>query len=83
MKFLTLSAVALALTLAGGSASAAHCPKDMKKIDDALAMSPKLDEKQMQTVKELRATGEELHNAKKHRSSEAVLAAAMKILGVE
>ena len=83
MKALTLSAVALALTLAGSSAWAAHCPKDMKKIDDAMSMSPKLDEKQMKTVKELRATGEELHKVKKHRSSEAVLAAAMKILGVE
>ena len=83
MKRLTLSAVALALALSSGAAFALHCPVDMKKIDAALAQSPTLDEAQMATVKELRAAGEELHNAGKHHASLAVLAEAMRMLGVE
>ena len=83
MKSLTLSTIAIALVLVSGSAWAGHCPKDMKKIDAAMSMNPSLDARQATTVKELRATGEELHKAGKHRSSEAVLAEAMKILGVE
>ena len=34
--------VATSLALASGAAFAFHCPADMKKIDEALAKSPKL-----------------------------------------
>ena len=83
MKSLTLSAVALALALSSGTALAFHCPADMKKIDAALAKNPSLSSEQMSKVKELRATGEELHKAGKHGESVETLAEAMKILGIK
>ena len=69
--------------LACGAAFAMHCPADMKKIDEALAKSPKLSAEQMAEVKKLRAEGEELHKANKHQQSVDTLAKAMKILGVQ
>ncbi|MDH3375514.1 MAG: hypothetical protein OEQ39_00910 [Gammaproteobacteria bacterium] len=83
MKALTLSTIALALTLSSGAAFGLHCPADMKKIDAALAQSPTLDAAQMAIVKELRAAGDELHSSGKHHASVAVLAEAMRMLGVE
>ena len=83
MKSLTLSTVALALALSSGAAFAGHCPKDMKKIDAALAKNPSLDMSQMKTVEELRAVGEDLHKSGKHKASVTVLADAMRILGVQ
>jgi hypothetical protein len=82
MKLLTLSTVALALALSSGTAFAFHCPADVKKIDAAMAMNPTLDASQMKAVKELRATGEDLHKSGKHHASVAVLAEAMRILGI-
>jgi hypothetical protein len=80
MKFRSvLAAVAL---LASGAAFAFHCPADMKKIDEALASSPKLSAEQMAEVKKLRADGEALHKAGKHQESVDTLAKAMKILNV-
>jgi hypothetical protein len=64
------------------SALAFHCPADMKKIDDALAMNPKLPAEQISDVKKLRADGETLHKAGKHQESVDALGKAMKILGV-
>lgn len=71
-----------ALMLASASAFAFHCPADMKKIDEALAKSPKLSTQQMADVKKYRADGEALHKAGKHQESVDTLAKAMKILGI-
>ena len=70
------------LFLAASSAFAMHCPADMKKIDEALAKSPKLSEAQLKEVKDLRAKGEDLHKAGKHQESVDTLGKAMKILGI-
>ena len=83
MKSLTLSAVALALALASGTVIAGECPADMKKIDAALAKNPSLDMSQMEKVKELRATGEQLHKSGKHGESVKALREAMEILGIK
>jgi hypothetical protein len=74
--------VAVGALLVSGAALARHCPADMKKIDEALAKSPKLTADQMAEVKKQRAEGEALHKAGKHPESEAELAKAMKTLGV-
>ena len=66
-----------------GSALAFHCPADMKKIDAALAKSPKLSEAQMNDVKKYRAEGETLHKSGKHQESVDTLAKAMKILDIK
>ncbi len=83
MKSLTLSAVALALALSSGAAVAFECPADMKKIDAALAENPSLSSDQMSKVKELRASGEQLHKSGKHGESVKALREAMAILGVK
>jgi len=82
MKIRALAA-ALALVAFSAPAFAFHCPKDMAKIDAALAGNPDLSADQMAEVAELRATGEKLHNGGKHSDSVAALGAAMKILGIE
>ncbi len=64
------------------SAFAFHCPADMKKIDAAMAASPKLSADQMSEVKKLRADGETLHKAGKHQESVDTLGKAMKMLGI-
>lgn len=64
------------------SALAFHCPADMKKIDAALAASPKVTAEQLSEVKKLRAEGETLHKAGKHDDSINTLGKAMKILGI-
>jgi len=71
-----------ALMFASASAFAFHCPADMKKIDEALAKSPKLSAQQMADVKKFRADGESFHKAGKHQESVDTLAKAMKILGI-
>jgi hypothetical protein len=72
-----------ATLFAAGTAFAFHCPQDMKKIDDAMAKSPKLAAAQMDEVKKYRAEGETLHKAGKHQESIDTLAKAMKILDVK
>ena len=74
--------VAAALMVFATAAFAFHCPADMKKIDDAMAKSPKLTEAQMADVKKYRAEGEALHKAGKHQESVDTLAKAMKILKI-
>jgi hypothetical protein len=74
---------AAAAVLFSTAALAMHCPADMKKIDDALAKSPKLTAEQMADVKKYRAEGEALHKAGKHQESVDTLAKAMKILNVQ
>jgi hypothetical protein len=82
MKLRHLTAAA-ALVFFSSAAFAFHCPSDMKKIDEALAKSPKLSEAQMSDVKKYRAEGEALHKAGKHQESVDTLAKAMGILGVK
>jgi len=76
-------AMAVALVFASGTALAFHCPKDMKEIDDALAKKPKLTEAQMKEVTKLRADGEAMHKAGKHKESVDSLAKAKGILGLK
>ena len=59
-----------------------HCPADMKRIDDALAKSPKLTAEQMADVKKMRSDGEASHKAGKHQEAVDTLAKTMKVLGV-
>lgn len=75
-------AVFLCTLLISATALAFHCPVDMKKIDDALAASPKISAEQLSEVKKLRAEGEALHKANKHQESVDTPAKAMKLLGV-
>lgn len=80
MKRLLLTAAGLMFAV---SAHAAHCPKDMKAIDAALAKNPKLSAEQMAEVKKLRAEGEADHKAGRHKDSLDKLEKAMGILGVK
>lgn len=82
MKLRVLTA-AVVLALAAGNAFAFHCPKDMKKIDDALATKPNIAAEQLAEVKRLRAEGETLHKQGKHQESIDTLAKAMKILSIQ
>lgn len=74
---------ATVLTFAAGNAFAFHCPKDMKKIDDALAAKPNITAEQMAEVKRLRAEGETLHKQGKHQESLDTLGKAEKILSIQ
>lgn len=74
---------AVCLAAASAVAFAFHCPADMKKIDAAMAKSPKLSGEQMAEVKKLRAEGESLHKAGKHQESVDTLAKAMKMLSIK
>ena len=78
-----MSALAVALLFASGTAFAFHCPKDMKEIDAALAAKPKLSEAKLKEVKDLRAKGEELHKAGKHQEAVDSLGKAKKILDIK
>lgn len=78
MRFLVVALAAVLST----SAWARHCPKDMKAIDEAMSKNPNLPAEQMEQVKKWRAEGEALHKAGNHPDSEAVLAKAMKALGI-
>ena len=75
--------IAASLALASSTALAFHCPADMKKIDEAMAKSPKISAAQMTEVKKYRAEGETLHKAGKHQESVDTLAKAMKILDIK
>lgn len=77
------SYLAAAALLVSSAAYAFHCPADMKKIDDALAKSPKIAAEQMAEVKKLRAEGEALHKAGKHQESVDTLAKAMTLLSIK
>ena len=82
MKLRT-AVVAASLALASSAAFAFHCPADMKKIDEALAKSPKLSTEQLAEVKTQRVDGEALHKAGKHQESVDTLAKAMKTLNIK
>ncbi len=66
-----------------GAAFAGRCPVDMKKIDAALEMAPKLTSAQLTEVQKLRSAGEALHKEGKHKESVETLSKAMVILGVK
>jgi len=79
---LRILAIAIGLALAG-NAYAFHCPKEMKKIDDALAAKPSITAEQLAEVKRLRAEGEALHKQGKHQASLDALDEAEKILNIQ
>jgi hypothetical protein len=81
MKIRTLLA-GLAFAITSSVAVAAHCPMDMKAIDEALNKNPSLSADQLSQVKKYRAEGEQLHKAGKHKESVETLAKARKILGI-
>jgi hypothetical protein len=84
MKRFSLMVASLALVLGtAGTAVAGSCPAEMKKIDAALAASPKLTDAQMSEVKKLRADGEAQHKAGSHGDSMASLNKAKAILNVK
>ena len=61
---------------------ATECPTDMKEIDAALAKAPKLSAADLAKVKKMRAEGEQLHKAGKHKESIDILDKAKTILGI-
>ena len=74
--------LAFALLLAVASpAYAFHCPADMAAIDAALPTAT-LSEADLAKVKDLRAKGEEFHNAGQHQESVDALAEAKTLLGI-
>ncbi len=82
MKSLYKSIPGLLLLILSFPALASQCPGDMKKIDAALAGSPSISNENMSRVKELRASGEKLHQSGKHQGSVNDLAEAMKLLSL-
>jgi hypothetical protein len=64
------------------AALGAHCPMDMKQIDQALSANPKLSEAQLVEVKKLRAEGEALHKSGKHAESVDALGKAKALLKI-
>ncbi len=79
----TLLAAVVAVFATGfisAPALAAHCPKDVKKIN---AASSKMGDKQMTMAKDSAAKGLSLHKAKKHGEAIKVLHAAMKDYGIK
>ncbi|HLE94212.1 MAG TPA: hypothetical protein VI543_06465 [Sulfuricaulis sp.] len=83
MKKFQLTTLATVLLLISTSAFAFHCPKEMKKIDAALAAKPQLTSAQMTEVKKLRAEGETFHKAGKHQEALDALGKAQKILKIQ
>ena len=74
-------ALGMTLALLASIAAAHNCPNEWKAIDAALPKA-KLDAKQAEEVKKLRAEGEQLHKAGKHSESMAALGKAKKILKI-
>ena len=75
-RILTAAAV---LALMATPAFASQCPKDMKAIDAALSAGK--GGNNMDKIKALRAEGEALHKAGKHKESVEKLAEALKLIG--
>jgi len=71
-----------AFALLASTAFAAHCPMDMKQIDEKLSTNPQLSAEQLAEVKKYRAEGEALHKAGKHQESVEALGKAKEILGI-
>jgi hypothetical protein len=75
----TAAAVIFSLGAFSAPAQAAHCPKDVKKIQAAMS---KMDKGKMMSAKDAAAKGLALHKGGKHGESIKVLHEAMKILGI-
>jgi hypothetical protein len=74
--------LALAFLLAVASpAFAFQCPGDMAAIDAAL-QTAQLSDADLAKVKELRAQGQQLHEAGQHQQSVDALAQAKTLLGI-
>lgn len=73
--------VATLLSLTPVAAFANQCPSMMSAIDAALP-NAQLSEADRVKVAELRAKGEQEHQAGDHAASEASLAEAMRLLGI-
>jgi len=71
---------AAAIALMATPAMASQCPKDMKAIDAALKAGKGTN--MMDKIKALRAEGEALHKAGKHKESVKTLGEAKKLLGM-
>ncbi|WP_374566920.1 hypothetical protein [Nitratireductor sp. ZSWI3] len=76
-----LAVLAILVSFAPASAFANACPAHMAEIDQAMA-SASLSEEDMAKVRELRALGEEQHNAGDHAASMATLGEAKALLGL-
>lgn len=83
MRKTLIAAAAAVLALSAAPAWARHCPKDMAAIDAELAKNPSVPAETLAQVKDLRAKGEQLHNAGNHPESERVLAQAKQLLGIQ
>ena len=81
MKKIAVLAALLAMAWAT-PVFATECPMDMKEIDAALAKAPKLSDADLEKVKKMRAEGEQLHKAGKHKESLEMLDKAKTILGI-
>ena len=79
--FLTAAVTVFATGLLNAPALAAHCPKDVKKINAALSMIK--DAKMMTMAKDAANEGLALHKAKKHGEAIKVLHAAMEKNGIK
>lgn len=73
--------VALALLAFPAAALATQCPSLMAEVDAALETAS-LSEEDKARVMELRAQGEQQHEAGNHAASEASLAEAKELLGI-
>ena len=83
MKILSTFSTGVLLAVLSLPAFAASCPKDMKKVDAALADNPSISAADMAMVKELRASGEAKHKSGDHAGSVEDLHKALDILGVD
>ncbi len=79
MKKYLLGIIASALFVGFSSVYAAHCPLDVKAIDNALPKAS-LTAQQRADVQSLRDEGEALHKAGKHGESVNKLSEAMRII---
>ncbi len=73
-------AAAVVFAFVSGPALAAHCPKDVKKIQAAMS---KLDKGKMMKAKEMSDKGMALHKAGKHGEAIEVLHKEMEALGIK
>ncbi len=73
-------AAAVVLAFVSAPALAAHCPKDVKKIQAAMS---KLDKKKMTMAKDASDKGMALHKAGKHGEAIEVLHKEMEALGLK
>ncbi|WP_114285528.1 hypothetical protein [Candidatus Halocynthiibacter alkanivorans] len=76
--------IATALVISfSAPAFAGHCPRDVKRIDEAIPMTTELTAEQLAEIMTLRDEGEMLHGSGSHGDSLSVLHAALLLLGIE